>query len=42
MQVRAKIYSKDEEFGSGMTTDRYDEAKKRYQENLGKVDEFVS
>ena len=42
MQVRAKIFTKEEELGSGMTTDRYDEAKKRYQENLGKVDEFVS
>lgn len=42
VQVRAKIFTKDEELTPGMTTDRYEEAKKRYQENLGKVDEFVS
>lgn len=40
-RVRAKIYNNEDMDDSGLTTERYDEAKKRYNENLGKVDEYL-
>jgi hypothetical protein len=35
VQARAKIYTKDDPMDTGMTSERYDEAKKRYHEGLG-------
>ena len=43
VQVRAKIYNRDMGMGStGLTTERFDEAQKRYNENLGRVEEYLN
>ena len=42
-QIRAKIYNKETVLETtGRTTERYDEARKRYDQNLGKVEEFLT